>query len=262
MGTAFGVAGLIGGLAQIASIASAVFLGARLIRRGVRGRAAPELLLGTHLLLSIGVGSLLLTISSVSVYDVGHYSERALYGLTFAGNAITILGLMAALWFNSTVFHAGQRVGRMFALAGCVAMWIGLALLFRSGALEAVVSYGRAYWPLAFAMLAADVWVATEALHFRAQLRRRLALGLVEPLVVERLGLWATAAIARMGLVSIAPLTNGLVPSTEARAALAPWMLLLSALLILVTCISYWLMLAPTDGYRRWVERRYAPARA
>jgi hypothetical protein len=111
-------------------------------------------------------------------------------------------------------------------------------------------------------MLLADVWVAAEALHFRAQLRRRLALGLAEPLVAERLSLWSFAAIARMGLVTMAPAVTAAALSAAQRAALTPWLLSASALLILGTCIAYWLMLAPTETYRRWVERRYASAAA
>ncbi len=254
------MAGLLGGLAQLASIGSAFWLGGRLIRRALRGRGAPEMLLGLHLLLSLGVGSLLLTGVSLTAYADSGVNRDAIARFAVAGNSITIIGLMAALWFNYRVFHAGHRTGLGVAAAGSLMMWAGFAYLVAAGGLENPGHYGRAYWPLAAAMVLADAWVAAEALRFRAQLRRRLALGLAEPLVVERLGLWGYTAIARIGLVLIAPLTSALVHSAEQRAAIAPGLLLLSALLILGACIAYWLMLAPTEGYRRWVERRYAMA--
>lgn len=260
MGPELGAAGALGGLAQLASIGSAFWLGGRLIRRGLRGRATPELLLGAHLFLSIGVGSLLLTAVSLSSYSDFGIGAAGTARLAVAGNSLTIVGLMAALQFNSHVFHAGDRAGTLLALTGSALIWAGFAYLLRSGGLDDPATFDASYWPLAGAMVLADLWIAGEALHFRARLRKRLALGLAEPLVIERLGLWGCAAVARIGLVMIAPVVTWAVPSPAERAALAPPLLAVSALLILVTCVSYWLMLAPTAGYRRWVERRYAPA--
>ena len=180
--------------------------------------------------------------------------------LALAGNCITIVGLMAALWFNYRVFYASERGGLLVTVAASLMMWAALVYFVAAGGLEHPAQYGEAYWPLAFSMVLADAWVAGEALRFRTQLLRRLALGLADPVVVDRLGLWSAGAIARIGLVLMAPLTNALVPSAELRMEIAPGLLLLSALLILGTCVAYWLMLAPTDGYRRWVARRYATA--
>jgi hypothetical protein len=260
MGGALGVAGLVGAFAQIASIGSAFWLGGRLIRRGARGRGAPELLLGIHLLLSMGLGSLLLTGVSLSAYADAGASAGSLSAFAVVGNCVTILGLMAALWFNYRVFHAGDRAGLGLALSGSLMMWAGFAYLVAAGGLEQPDSYGRPYWPLAASMVLADIWVATEALRFRAQLRKRLALGLAEPLVVERFALWAFGAIARIVLVLMAPLTSALTETAEERLRFAPGLLLLSALLILGACTATWLMLAPTEAYRRWVERRFAVA--
>jgi hypothetical protein len=262
MDGALGLSGLLGGLAQLGSIASAFFLGGRLLRRALRGAGQPELLLGLHLFLAMGMGSLVLSYVSLSAYAETSASPSTLAGLALAGNAITILGLMAALWFNYRVFHSGESAGRLLAGAGTALMWIGLAYYVWAGGLAAPGRFGPEYWPFCAAQVLADLWVAGEALRFRAQMKKRLALGLVEPIVVERLGLWGYGALARMGLVTMAPTVTALVPSFERRAEIAPVLLLLSAFLIASTCVAYWLMLAPTAGYRRWVERRYAAASA
>ena len=192
-------------------------------------------------------------------------SPTALAALAGAGNGVVIVGLMAALWFNCEVFHAGQRESVALAWACSALMWGGLAFLGWTGGLTDPNQFADpAYLPLCGAMVLADLWVAVDALRFRAQLSRRLALGLAEPIVVERLALWGYGAVARIGLVVMAPIVNALTPSPEQRIEIAPAMLLLSAFLILTTCVAYWLMLAPTEGYRRSVERRYAvrgPAR-
>ena len=262
MGGALGAAGLLGGAAQLVSIASAFYLGGRLIRRGVTRNAAPELLLGLHLALAIGVGSLLLTVVAISAYaDVGA-SAASLSRVALAGNVVTVFGLMSALWFNYRVFHAGSGAGALFAGVGSLAMWGGLAHFIASGGLDNPGEFGAAYYPFCAAQVAADLWVAGEAIHFRAQMKRRLALGLVEPVVVERLGLWGYGALARIGLVTMAPIVNGLALSHEQRSEIAPALLVVSSLLIASTCVAYWLMLSPTQSYLRWVERRYAIARS
>jgi len=64
--------------------------------------------------------------------------------------------------------------------------------------------------------------------------------------------------LSRLGLVLMAPVVNVLTDLTV-RRDLAPWLLLLSASLILASCVSLWLMLVPSARYRRWVEARHAP---
>jgi hypothetical protein len=256
------MAGLLGALAQVVSIFSAFWLGGGLVRRAVRGRGKPELLLGIHLVLTMGLGSLLLTAVSLAAYqDIGIHGT-ALAGLAGAGNVVVVIGLMSALWFNYDVFHAGQPLGRVLAWGCSTLMWAGFAYLVWAGGLGDPNGYGPTYWPFGLAMVLADLWVAADALRFRAQLAKRLALGLAEPIVVERLALWGYGAVARIGLVAMAPIVNVLGITPEQRLAAAPALYILSGFLILTTCVAYWLMLAPTEGYRRWVERRYATAPA
>ena len=259
----FGVVAGFGGIAQVASIGSAFWLGGRLLRRAQRNGGMPELLLGLHLLLAIGVGSLLLTIAAASSYTNRPLSPLVFGVLTIGGNSATLLGLMAVLWFNSRVFHDGNLRGRMVAVVASLLMWAGFALYVQAGGLQASNAelYGPASWPYLGAMVLGDVWLISDALRFRSQLLRRLALGLAEPLVADRLLLWSVASLARVGLLLIAPLTGALAPTAELRAALVTPLLCVSSLLIVVATGSLWLMLLPSAGYRRWVARRYAAAR-
>jgi hypothetical protein len=260
----YGVAAGLAGLGQMASIGSAFWLGSRLLNRAGRpGGGTPELLLGLHLLFAIGVGSLFLSLATTSAYLPDRLSPAVFGGLTVGGNLATLFGLMAALWFNYRVFHDGQPGGRVVAVLVSVLMWLGFGLYASNGGMKSGDLYGPASWPYVATMVIADVWLATDALRFRAQLRRRLALGLADPLVVERLLLWSVASLARIGLVLIAPLTSVLVGgTTDLRISLVPALLSASALMILAATVSLWLMLAPTEAYRRWVARRYAATAA
>ena len=255
-----GVAAGFGGFAQLVSIGSAFWLGGRLLRRARRGGGAPERLLGLHLLLAIGVGSLLLTIATTSLHTGEPLPPLVFDALTLAGNLATLAGLMAALWFNYRVFHDGQPSGRLVAIVASLLMWSGFALYVEAGGMKVGTAdlYGRASWPYVGAMVLGDLWLVSDALRFRSQLLRRLALGLAEPLVVDRLLLWSVASLARVGLVLIAPLVSVLVTAPELRLAIVTPALSLSALLILTATVSLWLMLCPSEAYRRWVARRYA----
>ena len=260
MGSGMAVVAVLAGVAQLASIGMALWLGGRLLGKAARSGGDPERLLGLHLVLAIGAGSLLLSVTSISrVAESAAVPPIAFGALSVAGNVCTMLGLMAMLWFNYHVFHGRSRFGLATAAIGAALMATGFLMYVTAGGVESDEPYGRSSWPYIGAMLVGDVWVISDALRFRGQLRKRLALGLADPLVVERLLLWAFASFARFCLVLIAPLSTALVPSRAERMAVAPVLLLLTSALILGATVSLWLMLAPTERYRRWVMARYAP---
>lgn len=256
-----GLAAGLGGGAQLASIVSAFCLGTLLLRRARRGGGAPEWLLGLHLLLAIGAGSLLLSIASTSPHLAEPLPPAAYRVATWGGNVATILGLMAALWFNHRVFHGGHAGGRLVALGASALMWLTFAGYVHAGGMQGPDLYGRESWPYVASMIFCDVWLVTDALRYRRQLLRRLELGLADPLVVDRLLLWSLASLARVGLVLIAPIFSATV-GTDIGVGLVTGALLGSAVLIAMATVSLWLMLVPSRAYRRWVERRFAGASA
>jgi hypothetical protein len=261
MSGAMAVVAIVGLLAQLASIGSAFWLGGRLLRKALRTGNEPERLLGLHLVLAIGVGSLCLGFATLTAYSEKPLPPMLFDAITVAGNAATILGLMAALWFNYHVFHERRPGGRVVAILSSVMMWLGFVLYATSGGIKSEGLYGRESWVYVGAMVLGDLWVISDALRFRSQLVRRLALGLADPLVVDRLLLWSAASLARVGLVLMAPLVTELVHTQAQRLAVAPFLLLLSALLILAATVSLWLMLAPSARYQSWVEARYSASR-
>lgn len=253
-----GAAAGLAGVAQVTAIGSAFWLGARLLRRSLRaGGGMPERLLGVHLIGAIGLGSLLLGIASMSAYGDSPLSPGAFEAFVVAGNLTTLVGIGAALWFNALVFHGGARRASAMAVTSTALMCAAFVYYAAAGGTKSSAAlFARDYWPLAGAMAACDLWLIHDALACRRQLLRRLALGLAEPIVVERMLLWAVASLSRLGLVLMAPVTNAWT-DLETRRQAAPWLLVLSGLLILGSCVSLWLMLVPSARYRRWVESRY-----
>jgi hypothetical protein len=249
----------LGGVAQVVSIGSAFWLGARVLRRSfAEGGGLPERLLGIHLIATIGFGSLLLSIASMSAYGGEPLAPAIFTALVVGGNVATIAGLGLALWFSALVFHGGTRGPMTLAAASTASMAAAFAwYVAAGGASTPGAIFGPSYWPLVAAISVSDLWLVWDALACRRRMLKRLALGLVEPIVVERMLLWSVASLSRLVLVLMAPVTSALT-DLEMRRSAAPWLLTVSGTFILASCVSLWLMLVPSARYRRWVERRYA----
>jgi hypothetical protein len=157
----------------------------------------------------------------------------------------------------------GVRLVRLAARTQKPERWLGLYFLAAPGFAVRVLN-GPAYW-IGFAVrIAALVWMAVEAFRYRGLLRRRVALGLAEPLVANRFllwGLWALCAVA-MGLSDpVARVWHRALTGTASvwhpeigRPIVVVVMAMTSAVGVVgATCV--FLTFFPTAGYRRWVAR-------
>ncbi len=107
---------------------------------------------------------------------------------------------------------------------------------------------------------AAFGWAATEALLYYTAARRRLAIGLGDPLVCNRFLLWTIwsgMAIVILVLRVIAILTA--TPSDHHEAA---WLTIGQLLAGCTILVAIWLTFAPPAFYRRWIGARHAAGQA
>jgi hypothetical protein len=259
----YGFIGVVAGLAQVLYLLAAFVLSAHLLARARRTRDLAPLLLGIQLLFAMGFGYLLCA-AGTGIALLSHApSPRLVAGLLATGNASTMIGLSAALVFSWRVFSPGERwplwLGGAFA-ASMLAGWLGSAA---SGAFE-TVSYANGWFLLLNAgMLAINLWVGIEPLVYYAKLRKRVRLGLAEPLIVDRFLLWGLGSLARAALVVMGPIGELCLRSLgeEGRQAFTTVSLAISGLLGLSASVSYWLTFNPTPAYVRWVQRRYRSGR-
>jgi hypothetical protein len=93
-------------------------------------------------------------------------------------------------------------------------------------------------------------------------MRKRLHLGLAEPLVANRFLLWAIGSVGRFFMV-----VGGAVVSSiyvDQKTGLTPgivsFTLIALAFLGLSVAVSYWLTFFPTHRYVRFIERRHETA--
>jgi len=258
--------GVLAGLSQIAYLAVAFGVGGVLFARGRRSGEWTQWLLGLHLVLSMGVGYLLTCAGTVAA-EFGMAMPPAVLAVVLTvGYASSSAGLSTTLHFTRRVFRPGRGVAFAFSFSSAVAIWIGWLGYVLSGGVAHGRFEGTWYWVMTSGMFVCNGWVAFEPLRYYAQLRRRVRLGLCEPIVAERMLLWGLGSVARASMVLMGPITSRhlqtLGDSQSARLAAGASVLVLTSLLGLLTAGSYWLAFEPPRAYVRWVEQRGARIRA
>jgi len=256
---AYGWIGIAVLAAQAAHMTTAFGLGGLLLVRAQRMRDLLPALLGLQLLLAMGIGYLLLAAAAVIDQFAPERSVAGVAALMGVGYLSTIAGLLATLVFTHRVFRPGLASGHALVWSIGGLMLIGW-LAF--GVVEGFDPGFRGTWffIMLYGIVAANLWVAWEPLRYWVVARRRLSLGLAEPLVVDRFLLWGLGSLARTAMALCGPAADRLIPLLGADSHLLASAVVLCAAsgLGLFASVSYWLPFFPTRAYIRFVERRAA----
>lgn len=231
----------------------ALVVGVRLLLLWGRTRELPELLIGLGVLGIGPVGFGLMVVAQES-----QSSRPDLYpGLMGAGSLAVAIGVGCKLVFNWRVYHAESRVLPLVVYAGIAF----LAVVFVQDGLSGFRMYERmdaAFYARSLVQVLALLWGSGEALYYWSQMRRRLRIGLADPVVSNRFLLWGLGAgAAGFGSLvgTLAQLATGLQHSE------IPWVLASSSAHGLAAAICMWLAFVPPASYTRYVASR-APADA
>jgi hypothetical protein len=235
---------------------TALFVSTRLLVLSSRTRKLPELLLGLAVLF---IGFLAFAVGTAGkLLLVGTPAMRGV--LTIVGLFIECSGQLALVAFSWRVFH--PRDGLASAFAGLLALFILGAFLgeiFSGQYLrytDSLPSVG-VFVPLGqIARGSAPAWMSFECFRFHRQLRRRLAIGLAEPMVVNRVLLWGIgigASAVGYAFTTVHRLVYGLGLKEHV------WALSIVSALGMVSAICLGTAFFPPSAYRRWVEERRAP---
>lgn len=176
---------------------ASLVVGTRLLRAGARRRALPELALGAGFLCSGGLGFLLLVIPRFAPGLAAETQE----GIRMAGQVVTNAGFLGIYLFNVRVFGGGGRGAGILAAVG-----FGLLVVSLGGAWHGGVEVLRrpespSYWLAFVGRTSAFVWAAASGFHHYAMQRRRLALGLADPVIVNRFLLWGLYGVCTTALM-------------------------------------------------------------
>jgi hypothetical protein len=248
---------IVGSFYLISTYAFVLFcmvLGVRLVRLSRRNAARPELLLGSALFCMGGVGyGLLITMA----FSRGWFGESGLAWITnvsLLGKAIHDFGVLCMIGFVVTVFRPTETWARALAGTLAAALIVGYAGHALSDGFRDVRPSTPWYW-LGFATIGTlPLWNATEAFLYHDQMKRRAALGLADPMVVNRFLLWGIASIFSALAVWTVSIPSMSQVEVDRQMALAPFTLSLTAVWGNGAIGSYWLAFFPPAWYAQRVK--------
>ena len=248
------------GLVMIGLVsAGLVALGVRLLRLSHRTGARPELWLGLAFLFAGGSAWL---IPLAATDGLPTPTARSLAFIAQGGLAVAIAFLAL---FTGCVFRpdsSSDSATRWLAPLLVAANVAAAVAVFASGM---PLPVGRVGLFVLLSRCAVLLWLFVESAFYAQRMRRRVRLGLGDPLVANRFTLWAiwTGALACIPLFVLALRMLGaleaLVPGTPLPAAVRSIIAVLGmgGAAALVAC---WLAFFPPATYRSWIMRT-APAR-
>jgi hypothetical protein len=237
------VAAIGGGAFVLASLLVSV----RLLLLARRTRELPELLIGVGLLLMGAIGYPM--VSAAAALGRAPELQVALYVLHADLN---FFGQTAILLFTWRVFR--PAAGWATALVAVFAVTMAAVLVWQTTG-PGWAPYARTQTGPAASIplwsLVALGWAGLESGLYHAKLRKRLGLGLADPVTADRLRLWAVSMLSAftISLVASALRADG-VAMTPTRMGI------LVGPLGLVAAGSMWLAFLPPTGYVRWIEAR------
>ena len=238
-------------LTFLLSCAGSALLGLRLLLAGLRTRTVPELAYGASLLL-VGIGSIVRLIV-FGILGAGPDYHAWVIG----ASVLQLLTLMTLTWGLRVIFRsqAGWAWGLMLALWLPGAAALGVVVAHPGGAPEA----GPIYFLGDLVNNMAVAWGACESFSYYAKMRRRLALGLADPMTTARFKLWGTSFsfgwLAGATLVAVGVARSA--PITEVPIALV----IVQTCLLAMTVITWWAFYPPAF-LRRWVDARAEASQA
>ena len=231
-------------------IASSV-VGVRLMLLWRRTRELPELLIGLGVLGIGPVGFGFMTVGELCVTSAPG-AARVLIG---TGLAAMSVGAGAKYVFNWRVYHPESRWLRALVTLAGVGLALCLAWEWRTTGFRTLISPGASYFLRISLQVGCLMWGSCEALNYWSRMRRRMRLGLADPVVANRFFLWGFGA----GAAGVGSAIGGAVqwwtqlPPTE-----LPWVMLSSSLHGLAAAVAMWLAFVPNAAYTRMIRARAA----
>jgi hypothetical protein len=243
---------LLAALGGLAFVLASLLLGVRLLLLARRTRELPEMCIGLAMLLMGGLGYPLIMTARMAVRLAG----PTRVGVMAFAVVLMGVGILAVGVFTWQVFRPAERWPLWALAAAALSMLVCLLLQARDPGLEAAAFHNQGLGFRLFLLHSAlaSGWGASESLLTGSRLRRRLRLGLADPVVTERVLLWGVASLAS-AIVSATSTTAGFLginfaATTFGAAVTAP--------LGLIAAGSMWLAFLPPSAYLRWVRERAA----
>jgi hypothetical protein len=245
------------GLGMLAWYGSAFYVGARLLRLGLKRNNESAKWIGIYMFVAMGIGSVMLSIPLAREQLAGipvTLLDRVLVALGFTA---TVIGNVAILIFTQRVFRRDSAVAKVYALAVSAMLAGGTIGHGLTTGFDRDLTAIFAVIYLAGTILT-NSWASLESLRYHGLMRKRLRVGLAEPLLVNRFLLWGCASGAAALMLLWTTWEMQMLPQRSAaeivalrRATLPPL-----SLLGLVCAGCYLFAFFPAA----WYVRRFATA--
>lgn len=248
------------GVSQLLYLAIMLTLGVRLMLLAVRTQKLPESFLAAHFILCCGLGYLLLIIGLTGAYQPGLMPPRVATSLNGVGHLLSCVGVFGGICFNYLVFRPKQTWALRLVWLSALTMATGYVGYGLSGGFSDGRFAGVWFWLFYGTYIAGAAWVVVEPLRYYRVMRRRLRLGLADPLVVNRFVLWGSGSVCRLAMLVVGAVVPAFFDriSPEFWPIISSWTLIAAAIAGLGVAFSYWLTFFPTRAYVRFVTQRHS----
>lgn len=230
----------------------AIVIGVRLIALSRRTNRAPERSLGFGFIGTAGLGYGILMFGMIGRRTAGWDDAPEFYTWIIAlGWIFHNLGVTFMLDFVQRVFRPDAGWARSLKIMLSLVLWLGWLADSSTGGLTA--SRPSLYFWIAFSVIGTyPLWVAAEAFRYWRLMRKRVSIGLADPLVANRFLLWTIAS-----MTTVASIWSVEVPTYLGYARMSPESehvtqiaMLCTALFGIATIATYWLTFFPPTWYQ------------
>jgi hypothetical protein len=226
----------------------------KLLLMASRTRQFPELAVGIALLCYATVAQTCLFATHALGADAPFALRMTLLGLRLIAYYITLVGLAVFTW---QVFDASStwRKALVLGLAttGVVTMGLSYWAIWHQSSIDgALPLYAR--FGLSVQFVIAFAWMAIDSLAYQRRMQKRQLLGLADPAVTNRFGVWGIAAAASSLLV--AALTVVMIRSHKALLGADDLSSAIVSAAGIVNTLGWWLTFMPPVAYTKWIRAR------
>ena len=227
-----------------------LWVGVRMLAQWGRTRALPELLLGLGVLGigPIGFGLIMLAAAAGA-------SKPDAPSLLAGFSALAVGGGAAAkAIFNWKIYHPSSRAVAAVSLVSIALLVVAIVGDARSTGF-APAAWMQPGWMLVRQSVQIGVllWGSGEALRWWLRMRRRLRIGIADPLVANRFLLWGIGA-GMAGSGSLIGMLVGLVYGQAMNEL--PLLTLVLSLCGLVSAVALWLAFAAPEWWKLWIRNQ------
>jgi hypothetical protein len=227
-------------------------IGARLLLLARRTGEIPVPLIGLAVL---GVGPLGYGFAMLALATAGRHTitSASLQGSSFLAIFIGAVAQYLFVWY---VFRRQARWARPVIYAAIALLATAYACDILENGLVNRRDDGSWFWVGMVMRLFAMAWCSVESLLYWSRMRRRLRLGLADPVVTNRFLLWGVGSGAAFlgsafgfAVIALTGIDSSRIPSFN----------LIVCMHGLVAAIAMWLAFQPPVCYARWIEGQARP---